>query len=107
MAADDASISASALITTSTASTENWQSDLKRLFDQAKERFPDVVWELTSDYDGNPQEEVWGHKGMCSPRPKDYQVEGTLVILSRSRPFLPRSSNGVCASSPIIPCPVL
>lgn len=67
MAGADASVPASVLVTTSTASTEAWQRDLKRLFDQAKERFPDVVWELTADYEGNPQEEVWGHKGTCSP----------------------------------------
>jgi len=43
------------------ASTRAWQTDLKTLFDYAKDRYPDVVWELT---DGdNSTEEVWGHKG--------------------------------------------
>ena len=45
------------------ASTQAWQADLKTLFDHSKERYPDVVWELT---DGdNSTEEVWGHKGKC------------------------------------------
>lgn len=44
------------------ASTSAWQADLKRLFDCAKERFPDVVWELIEDEDDTP-ELVWGHKG--------------------------------------------
>lgn len=58
-----ASPPSSALAKTSAASTETWQRDLKTLFDHAKERFPDVVWDLTSDYDGAVQEDVWGHKG--------------------------------------------
>lgn len=58
-----ASTPSSALATTSAASTESWQEDLKTLFDHAKERFPDVVWELTSDFDAGVQEDVWGHKG--------------------------------------------
>lgn len=53
----------SALAKTSVVSTESWQRDLKTLFDHAKERFPDVVWELTADYDTGAQEDVWGHKG--------------------------------------------
>lgn len=57
--------SSSALAKTSAVSTESWQRDLKTLFDHAKERFPDVVWELTSDYDTGAQEDVWGHKGVC------------------------------------------
>lgn len=64
--------SESALAKTSDSSTEVWQRDLKTLFDNSKERFPDVVWELTSEYDhhdrrggGGVQEDVWGHKGVC------------------------------------------
>jgi hypothetical protein len=38
-------------------STAAWQHHLAELFRAAKDRFPDVVWELTTD-------EVWGHKGM-------------------------------------------
>jgi hypothetical protein len=53
----------SVLAKTSAASTESWQRDLKTLFDLAKERFPDVVWELTSDNEHVAPEEVWGHKG--------------------------------------------
>ena len=45
-------------------STLSWQDDLQRLFDQAKDRFPDVVWEVTDpDSSGQGIEEVWGHKG--------------------------------------------
>jgi hypothetical protein len=43
-------------------STSAWQRDLAALFRHAKERFPDVVWELTSEDAG--VEEVWGHKGV-------------------------------------------
>ena len=44
-------------------STAAWQDDLQALFDDAKERFPDVVWELRTNEDptGNGVEEVWGH----------------------------------------------
>ena len=38
-------------------STVNWQENLESLFHHAKDRFPDVVWELAGE------EEVWGHKG--------------------------------------------
>ena len=46
-------------------STITWQNDLQSLFNQAKERFPDVVWELLDENDENASvpEEVWGHKG--------------------------------------------
>lgn len=46
-------------------STALWQDDLQALFEQAKERFPDVVWELSNEDDGSTgaAEEVWGHKG--------------------------------------------
>ena len=46
-------------------STVLWQDDLQALFEQAKERFPDVVWELSDEDDpkGARAEEVWGHKG--------------------------------------------
>lgn len=57
------STQSSALAKTSVASTETWQRDLKTLFDHAKERFPDVVWDLTTDYGSGTQEDVWGHKG--------------------------------------------
>ncbi|KAJ7060816.1 hypothetical protein C8F01DRAFT_1220056 [Mycena amicta] len=51
-------------------STAAWQRDLAALFRHAKERFPDVVWELTSD-DG---EEVWGHKAIVYARaPPSFQ----------------------------------
>ncbi len=46
-------------------STTHWQHDLQALFDHAKDRFADVVWELNSD-SGSGVEEVWGHKGVFS-----------------------------------------
>ena len=47
------------------ASKEAWHRDLQALFDHAKDRFPDVVWELYNDHDPSnaDPEEVWGHKG--------------------------------------------
>ena len=48
-------------------STSTWQTNLHSLFKLAKERFPDVVWELMADEDdidaAHVPEEVWGHKG--------------------------------------------
>lgn len=47
-------------------STTIWQQSLESLFHHAKDRFPDVVWELgvDEDGDGTAAEEVWGHKGV-------------------------------------------
>ena len=44
-------------------STQTWQHDLLQLFHNARDRFPDVVWELHPDDDHDSTEEVWGHKG--------------------------------------------
>ena len=46
-------------------STTTWQANLQSLFELAKDRFPDVVWELMAHEDdmGKEVEEVWGHKG--------------------------------------------
>lgn len=46
-------------------SADAWKSDLRELFLHAKDRFPDVVWEMKEDEDdGIMAENVWGHKGM-------------------------------------------
>ena len=47
------------------SSTSVWQAHLHSLFTLAKDRFPDVVWELLGDENEMQQdaEEVWGHKG--------------------------------------------
>lgn len=42
------------------SSTREWRNHLQELFEKAKERFADVVWELGDDDDSD---EVWGHKG--------------------------------------------
>ena len=46
-------------------STATWQNDLQLLFNHAKDRFPDVVWDLLDEHTNpsNGPEEVWGHKG--------------------------------------------
>lgn len=46
-------------------STYTWQEHLESLFHHAKDRFPDVVWELVGDGEGESKgfEDVWGHKG--------------------------------------------
>lgn len=55
-------------------STSAWQENLEELFRNAKDRFPDVVWEvggvgggdMMKDVEidvGGQVEEVWGHKG--------------------------------------------
>ncbi|KAJ7634430.1 hypothetical protein FB45DRAFT_908880 [Roridomyces roridus] len=54
-------------------STAGWQRDLASLFQHAKERFPDVVWELSSE--GGSVEEVWGHKAIVYARaPPSFQT---------------------------------
>jgi hypothetical protein len=59
--------SASTLQEATRNSTVAWQQDLAALFQQSKERFPDVVWELSSEDDdgGGGVEEVFGHQGVC------------------------------------------
>lgn len=44
-------------------STATWQEDLQALFNHAKDRFADVVWDLADEKSGK-KEEIWGHKGM-------------------------------------------
>jgi hypothetical protein len=56
------------LLESTKKSTAVWQADLQSLFDHAKDRFPDVVWELVDEdapMDAE-SEEVWGHKGVCA-----------------------------------------
>jgi hypothetical protein len=48
--------------------TTTWQANLQSLFKLARERFPDIVWELMGDLDDMSKgpEEVWGCKGRLS-----------------------------------------
>ncbi|KAI0067016.1 hypothetical protein BV25DRAFT_1270103 [Artomyces pyxidatus] len=57
-------------------STVAWQTDLESLFHQAKDRFPDVVWELLAEENGDGSgEEVWGHKAIVYARaPPSFQA---------------------------------
>ncbi|PPQ89789.1 hypothetical protein CVT25_008168 [Psilocybe cyanescens] len=58
-------------------STLAWQHDLESLFHHAKDRFPDVVWELVGSEEEDENrvfEEVWGHKGIVYARaPPSFQ----------------------------------
>ncbi|TCD60035.1 hypothetical protein EIP91_010856 [Steccherinum ochraceum] len=66
-----------ALLEAARNSTLTWQSDLQSLFDQAKERFPDVVWELVNGTHANDgeAEEIWGHKAIVYARaPPSFQA---------------------------------
>ncbi|KAF8527101.1 hypothetical protein JB92DRAFT_2699425 [Gautieria morchelliformis] len=57
------------------ASTADWQLHLEQLFNNARDRFPDVVWELLTEGDALPSEEVWGHKAMVYARaPPTFQA---------------------------------
>ncbi|PPR04884.1 hypothetical protein CVT24_007143, partial [Panaeolus cyanescens] len=47
-------------------STQSWQDHLHTLFKLAKDRFPDVVWEVGEGPDST--EEVWGHKAIVYAR---------------------------------------
>ena len=57
-----------ALLEATNKSTAAWQNDLNTLFHRAKDRFPDVVWDLVDEDamdegNGRADSEVWGHKG--------------------------------------------
>ncbi|GJE85692.1 BTB/POZ and CAP-Gly domain-containing protein [Phanerochaete sordida] len=79
-------------------STVLWQDDLQALFEQAKERFPDVVWELSDEDDpkGTRMEEVWGHKAIVYARaPPSFQSR-----YFQSRPPPPSQSPYPYSTSP-------
>lgn len=63
--APSATTSPPALLEAIRNSTVAWQEDLQSLFNHAKERFADVVWELVDENNDKQQgvDEVWGHKG--------------------------------------------
>jgi len=65
-----------ALLEATKNSTSVWQFNLGSLFLQAKDRFPDVVWELGQEDDkGKGVEEVWGHKAIVYARaPPSFQA---------------------------------
>ncbi|KAF5375735.1 hypothetical protein D9615_009407 [Tricholomella constricta] len=66
-------VSSPALQEATKKSTLAWRQDLEALFHHAKDRFPDVVWEL-GDEDGDEQE-VWGHKAIVYARaPPSFQT---------------------------------
>ncbi|QRV76560.1 CAP-Gly domain protein [Ceratobasidium sp. AG-Ba] len=55
-------------------SSDIWQTELKNLFDQAKTRYPDVVWDMVAD-DDDHLEEIWGHKAIVYARaPPSFQA---------------------------------
>ncbi|KAG7095338.1 hypothetical protein E1B28_006100 [Marasmius oreades] len=60
-------------------SLKTWQDDLVRLFQNAKDRYPDVVWEVGEDVDDDENitpdvDEVWGHKAIVYARaPPSFQ----------------------------------
>ncbi|KAI0087448.1 hypothetical protein BDY19DRAFT_955832 [Irpex rosettiformis] len=65
-----------ALLEATRNSTSAWQDDLQALFEQAKERFPDVVWELSDGMgiQNSRTEEIWGHKAIVYSRaPPSFQ----------------------------------
>lgn len=52
-----------------------WQQHLEELFRRAKDRFPDVVWDLTAEDDEEKViDEVWGHKGLSISVVCDFPV---------------------------------
>ena len=62
-------ISPPSLQEATSTSTTTWQNHLENLFHQAKERFPDVVWELNDEVNFD---EVWGHKGAYTGSTADH-----------------------------------
>ena len=95
-------------------STQTWQHDLLQLFHNAKDRFPDVVWELHSDDDHDSTEGVWGYKGEHGRRRRHHQ----LILAQRSCMRVPRRCFRRAASPFVLhpsrprrpippPCPLL
>ncbi|KAH7344793.1 hypothetical protein B0J17DRAFT_636864 [Rhizoctonia solani] len=66
--------SSNALSTALTTATETWQNELKILFEQAKARYADVVWDMVDD-DDRRTDEIWGHKAIVYARaPPSFQA---------------------------------
>ncbi|KAG8691510.1 hypothetical protein FRC11_002406 [Ceratobasidium sp. 423] len=66
--------SSNALSAALTAATETWQNELKILFEQAKSRYGDVVWDMVDD-DDRRADEIWGHKAIVYARaPPSFQA---------------------------------
>ena len=79
-------------------SEETWQSDLHDLFKQAKDRFPDILWERDDDDDDtNGLVEVWGHKGTSEV--PSISAEAWVFTVSTSR--------RVCSCSPVMASKIL
>lgn len=68
------------------SSTSVWQADLKKLFHHARERYADVVWEVTAEGETDG-EEVYGHKGEHNgPQPPTMMTAYGLDLFQKS-PF--------------------
>ncbi|CUA76901.1 Collagen alpha-1(XVII) chain [Rhizoctonia solani] len=66
--------SSTALSAALTNATEIWQNELKILFEQAKSRYADVVWDMV-DEDDRRADEIWGHKAIVYARaPPSFQA---------------------------------
>ncbi|KDR70407.1 hypothetical protein GALMADRAFT_230061 [Galerina marginata CBS 339.88] len=69
-------LEANILQTATRISTQVWQRDLEQLFHHAKERYPDVVWEVGVDEDEDLPpgastqglKKVWGHRAIVHAR---------------------------------------
>ncbi|KAI0031847.1 hypothetical protein K488DRAFT_51136 [Vararia minispora EC-137] len=84
-------VSNSRLSQTVANSTTAWQADLEALFHRAKDRFPDVVWDLVSEDndDEDRLDEVWGHKAIVYARaPPSFQAR-YFTLRNSSRPYSP------------------
>ncbi|KAK2459858.1 hypothetical protein APHAL10511_008122 [Amanita phalloides] len=88
-------------------STLEWQANLKSLFQHTKDRFPDVVWELTAedDYEDRVVEEVWGHKAIVYARaPPSFQTRYFSFkpnpLSSSPYPYPSSPTPGYAASTP-------
>ncbi|KAG6916252.1 hypothetical protein DXG01_007709 [Tephrocybe rancida] len=73
MAHSTVSLTSPALQEATKKSTVIWRQDLEALFNHAKDRFPDVVWELGEG--DSDEQEVWGHKAIVYARaPPSFQT---------------------------------
>ncbi|EUC65177.1 CAP-gly domain protein [Rhizoctonia solani AG-3 Rhs1AP] len=66
--------SSTALSTALATATDTWQNELKILFEQAKSRYADVVWDMVDDNERRT-DEIWGHKAIVYARaPPSFQA---------------------------------
>lgn len=108
MAQNTVSVTSPALQEATKSSTIVWRQDLEALFHHAKDRFPDVVWEVGEGDDIG--QELWGHKGAFHSHPTTFllnvahsgrlctgtaQLPGEVLLVQAEPLYVVSTSDGV------------